>query len=38
LSVPLSYQAAGIHDPNRCFQWIAKRSGIWTTHSGWNCF
>ena len=38
LTKPLSYSAGNSHDPNKCFQWIQKRSGIWTTHSGWNCF
>ena len=38
LTKPLSYSAGNSHDPNKCFQWIQKRSGTWTTHSGWNCF
>ena len=38
LTKPLSYSAGNSHDPNKCFQWIQKRSGTWTTYSGWNCF
>ena len=37
LTVPLSY-GAGYHDPDKCFQWIQKRSGTWTTYSDWKCF
>jgi len=37
LTVPLSY-SAGNHDPDKCFQWIQKRSGTWTTYSDWKCF
>lgn len=37
LTVPLSY-GAGNKDPDKCFQWIQKRSGVWTTYSGWKCF
>jgi branched-chain amino acid transport system substrate-binding protein len=37
-TVPLSYSASSSHDPNKCFQWIQKRSGTWTTYSGWKCF
>jgi len=37
LTVPLSY-APGNHDPDKCFEWIQKRSGTWTTYSDWKCF
>jgi ABC-type branched-subunit amino acid transport system substrate-binding protein len=38
LTKPLSYSAGSSHDPNKCFEWIQKRSGTWTTYSSWNCF
>lgn len=37
LTVPLTYHP-GTHDPNRCFQWIVNRNGVWHTYSGWVCF
>lgn len=37
LTVPLSYRP-GNHDPNRCFEWIVNRNGIWHTYSDWVCF
>ncbi len=38
LTVPLSYSAGSSHDPNKCFQFIHKISGTWTTYSGWKCY
>jgi branched-chain amino acid transport system substrate-binding protein len=38
LSVPLSYSAGSSHDPNKCFQFIHKINGTWTTYSGWKCY
>ena len=37
LSMPLSF-SPGVHDPNRCLQWIRNQQGVWHTYSGWNCF
>jgi branched-chain amino acid transport system substrate-binding protein len=37
LSMPLSF-SPGVHDPNRCLQWIRNQQGLWHTYSGWNCF
>jgi ABC-type branched-subunit amino acid transport system substrate-binding protein len=37
-TVPLTYAAGNVHDPNRCFQWTRNQQGTWQTYSGWKCF
>ena len=37
LTRPLTF-SAGVHDPNRCLEWIRNQQGTWHTYSGWNCF
>lgn len=37
LTVPITYSAGPLHDPNHCFEWIRNENGTWTTYSKWTC-
>ena len=37
LTVPITYSAGPLHDPNHCFNYIRNENGVWTTYSNWNC-